>query len=71
MTAPTMTHCPTCSSLVRLHTDPEGTSHYEPIRSEPTGVVIAHGDELAINDTYYVLEDGRTLTLRVARGVIR
>jgi len=70
VTAPTMTHCPTCSSLVRLHTDPEGASHYEPIRSEPTGVVIAHGDELATNETY-TLEDGRTLTLRVARGAIR
>jgi hypothetical protein len=67
MTDPTT--CPTCGCLVRVHTTPEGTSHYEPIRSDTAGVVIVDGDELRTGATYR-LSDGRTLRLRIARGII-
>lgn len=64
-----VTHCPTCAGLVRVHTDPEGTSHYEPIRSDTAGVVIVDRDELRTGATYH-LSDGRTLRLRIGRGMI-
>ena len=54
-----VTHCPTCGCLARVHTTPEGTSHYEPLRSDNQGVVIADRDELRTTTTYR-LSDGLT-----------